>query len=362
MPKFVPGLTLSKLFFNREVKPILNETVARLRYSAALIGWGSEVLGFDTPISRDHHWGPRVLLFLSEKEYPKLKSRIDRALAHRLPYEFMGYSTNFSRPETNGVRHPISITSGPVNHMVNIYTVRSFFKSRLGFDLHRKLTIADWLTFPQQRLLEVTAGQVYHDGLNELAKVRRRLNYYPKDVWLYMLAAQWTRISQEEAFVARAGDVGDELGSQLIAARMVRELIRLSFLMERKYVPYNKWLGTAFSTLHVANKLTPILRQVLLAKAQNGREEWLSKAYSLVARQHNALKITEPLSINTTNYYSRPYSVIFADRFSRAIKQVIKDPKLMKIDTDIGAIDQFADSTNVVEDLALCRRLRTAYQ
>jgi Domain of unknown function (DUF4037) len=207
MPKFVPGMTLSKLFYQQAVKPILNKEFPRLRYSAAVIGWGSEVLGFDTPISRDHHWGPRMLLFLREQDYPKLKDQMSRALAHHLPYEFMGYSTNYSKPEPNGVRHPISIKGGPVNHMINIYTVRSFFKDRLGFDLNQTITIADWLTFPQQRLLELTSGEVYHDGLGELERIRKKLTYYPKDVWLYMLAAQWTRISQEEAFVGRAGHV-----------------------------------------------------------------------------------------------------------------------------------------------------------
>ena len=175
MPKFIPGLKLSKLFYERKVKPILNNSFPRVRHSAALIGWGSEVLGFDTPISRDHHWGPRVLLFLSEKDYPKLKDKISKVLAVELPYEFMGYSTNYSQPEPNGVRHPVKIDSGPVNHMINIYTVRSFFQARLGFDLNRRITTADWLTFPQQRLLELTSGEVYHDGLGQLENTKAHI-------------------------------------------------------------------------------------------------------------------------------------------------------------------------------------------
>lgn len=362
MPKFIPGLKLSKLFYEAEVKPILDRAFPRLRHSAALIGWGSEVLGFDTQISRDHHWGPRLLLFLSEKDYLKLKDQVSEVLSAQLPYEFMGYSTNYSKPEPNGVRHPLRVTSGPVNHMINIYTVRSFFKARLGFDLKRGITAEDWLTFPQQRLLELTSGEIYYDGLGQLVKAREKLQYYPRDIWLYMMAAQWTRISQEEAFVGRAGHVGDELGSQIVAARLVREIIKLSFLMERKYAPYNKWLGTAFSRLTISRDLTPILRRTMLAKTWKTREKWLSKGYSLVAKQHNALKITEPLSTKTSDYYSRPYSVIFAERFARAIKQSIKDPKIKRIETDIGSIDQFTDSTNVVEDLALARKLRIAYK
>ncbi|HEV8371215.1 MAG TPA: DUF4037 domain-containing protein [Pyrinomonadaceae bacterium] len=361
MPRFIPGLQLSRLFYQKEVKPILHKQFPNLRYSAAVIGWGSEVLGFDTPVSRDHHWGPRVLLFLSERDHPLFKDKISKAFANHLPYEFMGYSTNYSKPEPNGVRHPVKISRGPVNHMINIYTVRSFFKARLGIDPKQQITPADWLTLPQQRLLELTSGEVYHDGLGELEKVRTKLTYYPKDVWLYMLAAQWTRISQEEAFVGRAGHVGDELGSQVVAARLVREIIKLSFLLERKYAPYNKWLGSSFSKLKIAKDLTPLLRQVLLAKTWKTREKWLAKAYTLVAEQHNALRISKSLSTRTSSYYGRPYLVIFADRFARATKQAIKDPVVKSIKTDVGAIDQFTDSTNVVEDFALGKKLRAVY-
>lgn len=361
MPKFIPGLKLSKLFYKSKVKPILSEAFPEVPHSAALIGSGSEVLGFDTPISRDHHWGPRVLLFLSEKDSPRLKDKISAVLSTELPYEFMGYSTNFGEPEPNGVRHPVKTDRGPVNHMIHIYSVRWFFHARLGFDLKRRITVADWLAFPQQRLLELTSGEIYYDGLGDLTKAREKLQYYPKDVWLYMMAAQWTRISQEEAFAGRAGDVGDELGSQIVAARMVREIVKLSFLIERRYAPYSKWLGSAFSKLKIAKPLTPLLRRTLLAKTWKTRQKWLARAYSVIAHQHNALKITKPLSTRTINYYSRPYSVIFAGRFAAAIKREIKDPRVKKIAIDIGSIDQFTDSTNVTEDLALIKKLRGVY-
>src|SRR5437762_3330621 len=173
MPNFIPGLELSKLFYQREVKPILGRGFPSLRYSAAVIGWGSEVLGFDTARSCDHHWGPRVLLFLGENNFQECRRQISEALSNSLPYEFMGFSTNYSKPEPNGVRHPITITRGPVNHMVDLYTVPAFFETRLGFDPSKKITVADWLTFPQQRLSELVSGEIYHDGLGELERIRR---------------------------------------------------------------------------------------------------------------------------------------------------------------------------------------------
>lgn len=362
MPKFIPGLTLCRLFYEQEVGPILNKNFPSLRYSAAVIGWGSEVLGFDTPVSRDHHWGPRLILFLHKQDYSRLKAKIGETLSDSLPYEFLGYSTNYSEPEPNGVRHPIKIKRGPVNHMVNIFTLKSFFEARLGFDPSRKIAATDWLLFPQQRLLELVSGEVYHDGLDQLHEFRQKLTYYPKDVWLYLLAAQWTRVSEEEAFVGRTGDAGDELGSRLVAARLVHEIIKLAFLMEKQYAPYSKWLGTAFSRLKIAAKLTPVLQEVLLAKTWKPRARKLGQAYSIVARQHNALRITKPLSTTASRYYERPYLVIHGDRFASSIRDAIRDPEVRRIPPNVGSIDQFVDSHTVLQQLSLVRRLGVVYR
>ena len=362
MPKFIPGLKLCELFYHNQVRPILNEEFPNLRYSAAVIGWGSEVLEFDTAISRDHHWGPRVLLFLNPQGYSKLKHEISQSLSNNLPYEFMGYSTSFSKPQPNGVRHAVKIKRRPVNHMVQIFTLKSFFEARLKFDPSKRIEVTDWLTFPQQRLLELVSGEVYHDGLGTLRKIRAKLEFYPRDVWLYLLAAQWTKISQEEAFVGRTGDVGDELGSQVVASRLVREIMKLAFLMEKKYAPYSKWLGSAFGKLKIGNKLSPVLQDVLLAKTWKTRERKLAQAYSIVARQHNALKITKPLPTNVTKYYGRPYLVIHGDAFASSIRKTIRDPKVKSIKPNFGSIDQFIDSTDVLQQLSVVRRLGLVYE
>lgn len=361
MPKFIPGLKLCELFYQNQVRPILNEEFPNLRYSAALIGWGSEVLEFDTAISRDHHWGPRVLLFLPPEGFSKRKHRISQSLSNKLPYEFMGYSTSFSKPDRNGVRHAVWIQRRPVNHMVQIFTLKSFFEARVKFDPSKKIEVTDWLTFPQQRLLELVSGKVYHDGLGELRKIRAKFKFYPRDIWLYLLAAQWTKISQEEAFVGRTGDVGDELGSQVVAARLVREIMKLAFLMEKKYAPYSKWLGTAFGKLKIGNKLTPVLQDVLLAKTWKTRERKLAEAYSIVARQHNALNITKPLPTKATKYYSRPYLVIQGDAFASSIREAIRDPKVKSLTPNVGSVDQFIDSTDVLQHLSVVRRLALVY-
>lgn len=362
MPEFIPGLRLSELFYHEAVKPVLQAEFLNLRHSAALIGAGSEVLGFDTLMSTDHHWGPRILLFLSQEDYSEVQATLRETLAHKLPHSFRGYPTNFTPPDPDDSNTQLlqAVESGPVNHRVEILTIPQFFENDLACDPYGEIEVAAWLTLPSQDLRAITAGAVYHDDLG-LNAIREKFNYYPHDVWLYLLAAGWARIGQEEAFVGRTGYVGDDLGSQVIAARLVRDLMRLCFLMERQYAPYSKWFGSAFAQLQCASQLTPIFRWVILAQSWREREQSLVQAYEAIADMHNALGITAPLPAKVSSFWGRPFKVIHGEQFTAAIKATITDEAVKRIPTDIGSVDQFSDSTDLLQNSGLRQRLKTLY-
>lgn len=354
------GLPLSRAFYTREIAPLLARHFPSLPYAAGLIGYGSEVLGYDSARSQDHHWGPRALLFLRDADLAERKPEIAACLSHNLPVSFEGFSTHFGSPDGIGVRLPAPIASGPVDHMVEIYSVRGFAQWRLGIEPSEPISNRRWLTLPQQRLLETTQGEIFHDGTGEITALRQRLAYFPDDVWRYMLSCQWQKISQEESFVGRTAEAGDELGSRLIAARLVRELMRLCFLMEQRYWPYSKWFGSAFAKLGIAGALMPVLEQVLAANNFSEREAALSQAYERVVEKHNALGITDPRDAKVQNYRGRPYRVIRADGFANAITATIQDFELHALDL-IGAVDQFTDSTDLIENPAATAALDAAY-
>ena len=167
MSDFIPGLKLGEGFYHQAVRPIIEREFPGLRYTAALIGIGSEILGFDTAMSSDHHWGPRAMLFLPEDEFARRHDSLHDAFAQQLPYTYGGYSTNFAPPDSNdhATRLLVSIDSGPVNHRVEIMTIQEFFLRYLDIDPLDEIEVTDWLTFPEQKLRTVTAGTVYHDDL-----------------------------------------------------------------------------------------------------------------------------------------------------------------------------------------------------
>ncbi|MHB8647408.1 MAG: DUF4037 domain-containing protein, partial [Thermomicrobiales bacterium] len=113
----------------------------------------------------------------------------------------------------------------------------------------------------------------------------------------------------------------------------------------------------------------PILRAVLRAETWQERQHPLGIAYETVAHIHNALGITAPLDPRTGHYHGRPFkdaegrpfTVIHAERFADAIRQTIGDDLLREVASYTGAVDQWADSTDVLSHPARIARLRSLF-
>ncbi|WP_433293261.1 DUF4037 domain-containing protein [Actinoplanes sp. CA-030573] len=304
----VNGIEISRRHYLAEVAPGL----AGVPHAAALLGPGSEILGYDDEVSPDHDFGPRVQVFYPDHD-----------------------------------------------------TVGEFFSGWLGFDPAEGVSVADWLLTPTQIFASLTRGAVFHDPSGELGARRAAISFYPDDIWRYALAAAWRKVGQEESFVARTGSTGDDLGSRVLAARLVRELIRIAFLVERCWAPYGKWLGRAFGELKVAGRLSPLLSSALSATSWRSREEALVAAASLLGSATNDLGLGEALDPSPRQFYTRDIRVVGADRWTCALTAAITDPDLralldrlgtrLAIPKIPGTIDQVVDNTDILGDVARCR-------
>jgi hypothetical protein len=136
-----------------------------LVHTAALIGTGSEVLGFDTQRSIDHDWGPRLYLFPAADDLAEHGPRISALLAKRLPATVAAYSTNLLR------------------HGIVVGELGEWLTGHLGFNPLRGITTLECLATPTQALADVTTGAVRHDGLDHLHPVRGALSWYPDGGW-----------------------------------------------------------------------------------------------------------------------------------------------------------------------------------
>lgn len=329
-----PGQGLCSRFYRRSVRPVLDAAFPELPHAAAMLGRGSEVLGFDDSMSTDHDWSARLLIFLTDDDLAQHRAGIEARLRQDLP------------------RH---LENAPTD--VSIVTVRRYLRDHLDLDIAGEIAPQDWLTLPEQRLVMITAGPVFHDDVG-LQTARDRLAYYPHDVWLCLLAAGWWRIHPEMNLVGRTGYVGDELGSTIIAARLVQDMMRLCFLMERQYAPYPKWFGTAFARLRSAPTLVPLLTDVVHAPTWLEREAALAACYDQLAAQHAALRITDPVPTTMVRLWDRPFAVPWGD-VPGALQARISDPAVRAITAQwpVGEVDQIRDVLSAPRHRQLVRRL-----
>jgi hypothetical protein len=146
----------------------------------------------------------------------------------------------------------------------------------------------------------------------------------------------------------------------MLAARVARDLVRIGFLLERRWAPYSKWLTTAFAHLTLADQLGPYLREALHATQWRDREAALCTAASHLAAATNRVGLAEPVDPAPRRFHSRDIHVLGAERLTRALTDAITDPPLRDLLARLGhrpgravghlpgAIDQATDSVDVL--------------
>lgn len=344
MAEFIKGRALSEGFFFDAAKPLLDAHFPDLVYSAGLLGFGSDVLGYDDSTSTDHMWGPRFYLFLRGDDLKRC-DEILRALSESLPRTYKGYSVHFSAPEPGGVgiRHMQPADAGPVSPLIFISSFDDYLDQYLGTHDLEHLTAADWLAFSEHRLLALNAGKLFVDGL-QIQKRLEPVRFYPKDIWLYLIASNWSLIAEEQAFVKRCAVVGDALGSKLVCARIAERLMRLAFLYCRRYAPYSKWFGTAFAQLPIDPRIRAAIKAAVGADTIEVREAQIVLAQKLMADWHTSLGITAPVDVRVELYYDRDIQVIYADKIAGAVHDALGASPLAQLPL-IGTLSEVANFT-----------------
>lgn len=340
------GRARSSSFYRREVFPRVASALGSTPHAASHIGDGSDVLGYDDDVSDDHDFGPRVQIVLPEGVDP------DPVLAalRTLPTRDGDFPVFFTSSESS---------NGWEEARPAVTTAAALFTARLGFDPAKGVRLTDWLSTPTQVLATVTAGEVFHDPAGLLTAARDAARWYPDDVWRYVLAAGWLRVEQEEPFVARIGARGDDLASRVVAARLVRDLMRLALLLERRWAPYSKWLGRAYAEVSIAPLLTPLLAAALSAEGWRDRERAVHRAAAVLFDALNGLGLAGPINPDPIQFYDRDIRVSPAGEAVTGLIRTIQDPEILTMIDSLGgrmdglhrlpgAVDQAVDSVDVL--------------
>jgi hypothetical protein len=243
---------VSRDFFDAVVKPILaRDFPAELGQAAiGLFGHGSEALGLDDELSSDHHWGLRIDMLLPDALYRARAEEIKRVVGANLPATWRGHTLREAHVAGAGLA-PESL--------------EHFLTRTVGLD-HAPRSDAEWLGIPEEDIIHVINGEVWHDPTGRFTAIRRTFaGYYPEPVRLRRIA-HWSRFFSGMGTYAlkRALLRGNEFYATTRFSNALRLGIQLAFLLDKQYFPYDKWLMAYLARLpRLGASLVPIVEEAV---------------------------------------------------------------------------------------------------
>lgn len=333
------------------------------RHAAALIGWGSEVLGNDDERSKRYGWGPRVVLFLAKEDYGVWRQKLSQTLRAHVPLRFQGHPTRVTDP-TLGPPQPLESMEGFLQ--IPITTCERFIELYLGvtnIDIQAfPLSARDWLLIPEAGLLRLTAGEVYHDGVGEITALREYFGYFPDDVWRYKLAYQWTLLSREIGLIGLCAYRGDTLSARLAIGRSVERIVGLVFLLNRIFKPgYLKWLHRQFYKLpQLASEIGRDLEETILAKdCWHAVQLFYPILDKLIDYQSTCADIP-PVDYRRPAELDRGFFAYDLEPVIRSLRESIHG-ELCEVSFPIGTVDQWLGDQPLLMSPAQLKSLRCIY-
>lgn len=254
------GLELARRYYLEVGRPMLEAEYAQYlpRIAAGLAGEGSECLGYDDAISRDHDFGPGFCLWLNAEDFSAVGKRL-QASYEALPAEFGGF--------------PARNTSARGGGRVGVMEISAFYGCFIGAE-QPPASLMRWLRLPEEKLAAAVSGEVFSDPSGEFSAVREALlQYYPEDVRVKKIAARAAAMAQSGQYnYARCMRRGDETAACIALGEFLKSAMSMIYLLNRRYAPYYKWMFRGLSELERVKEARPLLGE--LSRLGSQGEAW----------------------------------------------------------------------------------------
>ena len=305
------GLSLARRFFEAS-RPMLDEHIPDVlaRSAAGLVGEGSECLGVDDQISRDHDWGAAFCLWIPDELFVSERERIERAFA-MLPATFEGHPVRM-KPEVSMGR------VGPL-------PLRGFYRRFLGRE-GVPATWQEWRAIPEYHLCSCTNGAVFMDNGGEFTAIREALlQYYPEDIRLKKIAARCMVMAQAGQYnLARALQRGETVTAMLAAARFAEAALSMVFLLNRRFMPFYKWAGRLAQSLPLLGRETVQVLQKLARTSWDEPEQAMPAVEAI-----EALCASVADELRRQGLASEPGSWLWT--LGPSVQRNVKDPEVRRL-------------------------------
>ena len=280
------GMELSRLYYEKVCKPVIEKEAGELteRTAVGLVGEGSECYGYDDEISRDHDFGPSCCFWLTKEDYRIYGGKL-REILDSLPKSFMSFPALKISEWGDGRR--------------GVLNTESFYRKFTGKE-NGPETLDEWRMIPETNLSIVTNGSVFSDPLGEFTKIRNRLlEYYPEDIRLDKIASRCMKIAQSGQYnLGRCLKRGEFVAARIAEAEFINESIYMIYLLNKKYMPFYKWMHKDMQFLPILGKEVHNLLNNLISIQNSEKPETAEKICGLII---NELKI-QGISENKSDF------------------------------------------------------------
>lgn len=254
------GLELAEKYYEAYGRQMLDDQFADMKgqTAAGLVGYGSECLGFDDDISKDHDYGPSFCIWLPRKIYKEYGARMQAAY-DALPREFMGFAGRMEEEQGKG--------------RVGVLCLEDFYEEMIGRSSVPQ-TDMEWLAIPEEMLATAVNGKVFEDHLRQFSSIRDGLmQYYPHGVWIKKIADSMAKAAQAGQYnYARAMKRGERIAAEMALTEFVKESMHLVYLLNRTYAPFYKWMHRGMQNLSTCSEIGDMLN--LLYRIPDPASAW----------------------------------------------------------------------------------------
>ncbi|PST46980.1 hypothetical protein CPA40_03245 [Bifidobacterium callitrichos] len=243
------GLKLARAYWEEIGKPMIRAKYPEYagRIAAGLVGHGSECYGFDDKYSRDHDFGPRFCLWLTDEDYAAIGERL-QADYEALPADFRGFTragaADAATPRAQGAFR-----------RDGVFRIGDFFESITGYAAAPAADAPhEWMLLDEATLAAATNGEVFADPLGAFSKARQAFKDMPDDVRYALVSKRLGMIAQAGQYnLARSLKRGDGDAAWMSIHEFVDACSSLVFLINKPlivgYAPYYKWRFAALRRL-----------------------------------------------------------------------------------------------------------------
>ncbi len=272
------GLEEARVLYEEYGRPLLHRDFPELesRVAVGLVGHGSECWGFDDEISRDHDFARGFCLWLTDEDDLRYGVALNRAY-RSLPLGPAGERSALAE-DNCGVRRI------------------AFFYRRYTGSSGAPESWQQWLSLPSHALAEATNGEVFRDDLGAFTAVRERiLRGMPEDVRKKKLAARLVEMAQSGQYnYARCLRHGETGAAMLQLCDFVRAACGAIYLLERRHMPYSKWMLRGMDSLPRLGALRPALEFLLSGEGDEAlRQGVIEDLCATLARELRAQGLSD---------------------------------------------------------------------